>query len=633
MLLYKTLANHDIQLGRELGKGGEGTIYEIAGAPDRVAKIYHSNQPLSEKEEKLHSMIANPPVRGNATSHMAMAWPRELVYKHGRFAGYVMPRVANCHSIVKIYNPQFRAKHNFLFDWRQLHRTARNLASAIHALHTHHYIVGDMNQSNILVTSSALVVLIDTDSFQVKDKNGKVYGCHVGVPEYTPPELQGKNFACVERTEPHDRFALGTLIFQLLMQGYHPFCGRSNDREFSVEGETYLHCIQNGILPFHPNSQFTPPANAPHFDVLHPRVQNLFLRCFVNGHTYPITRPNAQEWIDALTISEQALVNCGSNPVHWHLPQFGHCHWCEPGRKRSKSNVTLVQKTPVCAPLPPASAPVYLTQSRPLSEQFVWIVMGFLAFTLVLPALIPADWPQARRYSTPLLQPSDVNVSIDLPPVISITSLDANKPKFQSIIELASRSELTKTQTTPNVGAEQNFAYVLAPVAIPMYLRETDQEMSQTVYDIGDLLRPLPLPISRRATSGKSVNSKKANDATAKDPAEQRSPNASGDESNRLQSLEYGNVRAHDLYRLAPPFSKLRLSLSIASPAVAPESNDRHDSERASMTAFETDGSDSQYLSPIDDDTNDDGHSVDYWINTNIVTNKKHGVDSDGSDE
>ena len=207
------------------------------------------------------------------------------------------------------------------------------------------------------------------------------------------------------------------------------------------------------------------------------------------------------------------------------------------------------------------------------------------------------------------------------PPIISIASLDANKPKFQSIIELASRSEMTKTQATPIIGAEQNFAYVLAPDSIPLYLRMTDQETSRIVYDIGELLRPVRRPSSRAPTSGKSVNSKKANNFTTKDSVEQRLLNASGGKSDGLQPREYGTVRALDLYRLAPPFSKLQLSLSTASPAVVPPSNNRHDSEETSTTAFETDGPGTPNPSPIyDDDSDDVGHSVDYRVNSNIVS-------------
>src|SRR5712691_4689158 len=75
-------------------------------------------------------------------------------------------------------------------------------------------------------TDTALVTLVDTDSFQVcEPHNGVVYRCPVGKPEFTPPELQGCPFAQVDRAPEHDLFGLAVLLFQLLMEGTHPFAG------------------------------------------------------------------------------------------------------------------------------------------------------------------------------------------------------------------------------------------------------------------------------------------------------------------------------------------------------------------------------------------------------------------------
>src|SRR5674476_1330608 len=73
------------------------------------------------------------------------------------------------------------------FDRRYQHRAARNLAAALGVLNEGNYIIGDLNESNVLVTPSAMVTLIDVDSFQVQEpRNGRiiVYPPHVGKPEY-----------------------------------------------------------------------------------------------------------------------------------------------------------------------------------------------------------------------------------------------------------------------------------------------------------------------------------------------------------------------------------------------------------------------------------------------------------------
>jgi len=50
----------------------------------------------------------------------------------------------------------------------------------------------------------------------------RVFRCTVGTGLFTPPELAGRSFASVDRTEAHDRFGLAVLIYQFLM-GCHPF--------------------------------------------------------------------------------------------------------------------------------------------------------------------------------------------------------------------------------------------------------------------------------------------------------------------------------------------------------------------------------------------------------------------------
>ena len=205
-----------------VGVGGEARILLLREEPGLVAKVYHN--PTDRHERKLAAMIANPPVDPMAAKgHVSIAWPVDLLqttHGAGRFVGFLMHRVAGLRPIIDYYNPRTRRQQCPLFDYRYLHRTARNLAAAVGALHLRGYVIGDVNESNILVTESALVTLVDTDSFQVRDpQTGLVYRCPVGTPQFTPPELQNKTFAHVDRMPEHDAFGLAVLIFQLLMEG------------------------------------------------------------------------------------------------------------------------------------------------------------------------------------------------------------------------------------------------------------------------------------------------------------------------------------------------------------------------------------------------------------------------------
>ena len=63
-----------IRLGRQIGTGGEGTVYEIQGKSDLVAKIYHE-PPSPEKAEKL---VALARIGAERLFNLS-AWPMDVL--------------------------------------------------------------------------------------------------------------------------------------------------------------------------------------------------------------------------------------------------------------------------------------------------------------------------------------------------------------------------------------------------------------------------------------------------------------------------------------------------------------------------------------------------------------------------
>jgi len=307
-MTFTTSSGQRIETDVLLAKGGEGEIWTIKGDPSQVAKIYFTKCRTPERGAKIKAMVANPPkdeTRNFNPPHVSIAWPTTLLYDQGDFVGYLMPRIEDSSDIFQVFNTKVRAKSSLAhFDLRYMHRVAQNFAIALHALHERGDVMGDVNQKNVLVTDTAMVTLVDTDSFQIQDGN-RIFRCTVGVPDYTPPELHGLKLDAIDRSVEHDRFGLAILIFQLLMNGFHPFTGAPKDPNFSVEGGIYLYCIKNGIFPYQDNSKIKPPPQAPAITNLHPDLQALFVRCFVAGHRQPNLRPNTQDWMDALKVAEK----------------------------------------------------------------------------------------------------------------------------------------------------------------------------------------------------------------------------------------------------------------------------------------------------------------------------------------
>ena len=364
-----------------LGQGGEGRVYTIVRKSDVVAKIYHPKYQTRDRYEKLRVMISSPPEDKMRAvyGHVSIAWPMGLLIAGGKFVGYLMPRIQQRPKIINVFSPKMRRQHYPHFTWRHLHYVGANLAAAMHALHVRGYVVGDVNPNNILVTKQALVTLVDTDSFQVRDPvTGKVYRCEVGLDSYTPPELQGVPFRTVDRTEEHDRFGLAVLIFQLLMEGTHPFMGVPRNPQFSVGMPSQVYCIKQGIFPYVQNPQFAPPKTGLQFTDLVPEVRNLFLRAFVEGHRDPYRRPSALEWYTVLTQAEGELVQCAKG--HWHARHLSRCPWCE--REKQLQRIPRQRQRPR-----PQPSPVWFPPQQPLPAQSavvlppsVWQKNAFLRF-------------------------------------------------------------------------------------------------------------------------------------------------------------------------------------------------------------------------------------------------------------
>ena len=310
-----------------LGSGGEAKIYSLRHDQSLVAKIYHN--PTDERSRKLTIMLDYPPDNPILENGQRLiAWPLDLLLNNqGQIVGFLMQRLVNMKSIFHFYNPDMRRKEFPLFNYLYLHRTARNLATAVHALHKRGYVIGDLNESNIFVSNTALVTMIDTDSFQVPDlNNGIVYRCIVGKPEFTPPELQGKSFADIDRSVEHDRFGLAILIFQLLMEGGHPFAGKFLGRG---DPPQYEERISAGHFPYGTRkTPYKPAKIAPPFDILHPELRRLFIRCFEDGHNDIKARPDPKEWQDALNEGEKSLITCNANNQHRYGNHLSACPWC-----------------------------------------------------------------------------------------------------------------------------------------------------------------------------------------------------------------------------------------------------------------------------------------------------------------
>ncbi len=219
--------------------------------------------------------------------------------------------------------------------------------------------IGDLNESNILVSERALVTLVDLDSVQVR-AGSKLYRCPVGKAEYTPPELQGRSFRAMTRQPSHDRYGLAVLVFLLLMEGIHPFAG-------VYRGEGEPPAIEANMAarrsPYLGNVLLAPMPTAPPFELLPRDLRELLRRAFKappsgglrpscgsvvwpgsRRRWQPATSPPATSMAPTSAAAPGAIVAIGSastptRTTDWPPPLRGVAHSPIPARRCPASAV------------------------------------------------------------------------------------------------------------------------------------------------------------------------------------------------------------------------------------------------------------------------------------------------------
>jgi len=305
-----------VRLGQRIGKGGEGEVYKVEGL-DCAAKVYTLND-KANREQKIAAMIRS---LSQFNSQYA-AFPLAIAHqKDGRFAGFLMNLVSGRKALHELYSPAARKKTFPHADYRFLVRAAINVARAVASVHAANCVIGDINHSGILISDTAEATLIDADSFQIVD-GPRHYLCRVGVPEYTPPELQGKKLGEVLRTVDHDAFGLAVIIFQLLCMGRHPFSGAYSSGEMPIERAIREYRF---VYSGKRSVGMSPPPGSVDFGVFPADVRESFDAAFGPG----TKRPSAQHWVQVLTSLERSLLRCSVHELHFFPSGATACPWCK----------------------------------------------------------------------------------------------------------------------------------------------------------------------------------------------------------------------------------------------------------------------------------------------------------------
>lgn len=372
-----------VDIGRELGKGGEGSVFELPALANQVAKLYHK-APDAKKQAKLGFMAstADPQLLNY------VAWPQETLHlsRGGQVIGFLMPKVSNKDPVHMVYSPAHRQQDYPKAAWDFLLFVARNIAASFETVHAHGHVIGDVNQNSFMVGRDSKVVLIDSDSFQVNAR-GTMHLCEVGVSHFTPPELQSlSSFDGFTRTTNHDNFGLALLIFHVLFGGRHPYSGVPLRRGVGDALETDIKNFRYAYARDHQSRGLSPPPRSIPVSIVPDAMEFMFHVAFTEKGAAG-TRPSAQQWVKALDGLRGGLKKCDASRMHIYPNHLGSCPWCtlekqKPGyayfvdlgttvTQTSSGFVLtqvwgLIQAIPPPAPLSPPSPDNFRVTAKPL---------------------------------------------------------------------------------------------------------------------------------------------------------------------------------------------------------------------------------------------------------------------------
>lgn len=326
-----TIESADLEMGEVLGRGGqalvvsaetsEGTTFAFKRYHDRAAKGSDNTR------RKITSMLQHPPTDPTASyGHTSIAWPRHLVVEDGTFVGFLMDTLDEPHlTIPDVRDQAGRQAANVTFGWGELLTCARNLCSAVAALHEVGAAWGDLNEGNVAIYPDGLVTLLDIDTCAWRSDDGSFDSAGVGVEEFMPPE----RFAVgSEVTAEGDRWGLAVAVHLILMEGFHPFSFVPPDLDQSPSMEERILAGMTPLL----NPELLPPPLAPLPEDLPPPIRTALTQTFGVGRSKPEKRTTALEWVTVLDEASRRLAKCEEG--HDYGEHLASCPWCDLDARR-----------------------------------------------------------------------------------------------------------------------------------------------------------------------------------------------------------------------------------------------------------------------------------------------------------
>jgi hypothetical protein len=307
-------------LGRQLGRGGQGAVYEVEGGR-LAAKLVFDRSP--SRRERLRNQLAQ--VRRLPIEDLDIVRPLERL--RDPHVGYVMERLTGMVPLGELARaPRDVSLVPWYFSGGGLRRRLRLLgrvAELLAQLHGRGLVYADPSPHNAFVSGAREdheVRLIDADNLHHQSAPGAP---GIYTPGYGAPELVTGRGAVNTLTDTH---AFAVIAFRVLAQ-VHPLLGDAvafGDPEREEEALA-------GRLPWvdapEDDSNRT-SSGIPRALVLSERLKELFQQTFGPGLLQPMVRPGVASWAERLHAAADATLDCGGCGGTFY-ERAEACPWCD----------------------------------------------------------------------------------------------------------------------------------------------------------------------------------------------------------------------------------------------------------------------------------------------------------------
>ena len=287
--------------GPLLARAGEGAVYRVSGDASILLKIFDV-PPSARAVQKLELLT------GYAPKPEFVALPLETVVDVATRAvvGFVQPFFRRTVPVTRAFDSPGRTRCGLPDHLGHQVTLCRLLAEAVARLHAADLVMGDVSDTNFLISRNWLgrvtaISVIDCNSLQVSRRTNRgheVFASGVATEAYAAPEVQSTDWSVSPRTVFSDNFGLAVLCWLLLFNGSHPFAVAS-PRNVDVPplGER----IERRLFTYAPATPlpagWTQLTLDPSLGVLPNDLRELFFRTFSADD--PRDRPTADEWVRA----------------------------------------------------------------------------------------------------------------------------------------------------------------------------------------------------------------------------------------------------------------------------------------------------------------------------------------------